>query len=258
MFSSAFQLTLREMRDVFSSPRTLAAMLVIGVLLGLIGPFSTFQYFLLAPRIAYWVFIVLTCYGVGAFGGGFVVNIMHQLKRQPNVVMMIIGGGIGAGLPVAVTVTIANATILGDWEISGFEGVMTLVYCVLVSMCITALHVLFLREDRPSAPKQVPILARLQIQNRGKLLYMSMQDHYINVVTSRGQELLLLRMGDAEKETTGIDGLRIHRSHWIAIEGIKSVDRQNGNYVVEMLDGAKLPISRGQVQAARDAGIIPN
>ena len=85
-----------------------------------------------------------------------------------------------------------------------------------------------------------------------------MQDHYINVVTSRGQELLLLRMGDAEKETTGIEGLRIHRSHWIAIEGIKSVDRQNGNYVVEMLDGAKLPISRGQVQAARDAGIIPN
>ena len=102
------------MRDVFSSPRTLAAHAGHR---GFAWPhwtiFNIFSIFLLAPRIAYWVFIVLTCYGVGAFGGGFVVNIMHQLKRQPNVVMMIVGGGIGAGLPVATTVTIANAAILG-------------------------------------------------------------------------------------------------------------------------------------------------
>ena len=258
MFSRALQLTLREMRALFTSPRTVAAMLILGIMLGLIGPFSTFQYFRTVPRLAYWVFIVFTCYGVGSFGGGLFVNMLFQYQKKPHPIVLIIGGGIGAGIPVAIVVSLANASILGDWEITGFEGTMTLVYCVLVSMCVTALHVLFLREDRPNAPKQVQIIARLQIQNRGTLLYMSMQDHYINVVTSRGQELLLLRMGDAEKETAGIEGLRIHRSHWIAIEGIKSVDRQNGNYVVEMLDGAKLPISRGQVQAARDAGIIPS
>jgi len=256
VIGNALQLTLREMRSLFTAPKTLAAMLILGVMLGLVGPFSTFEFFEPVPRVAYWIGMVFFGYGAGAFGGGLAVNRINQIWKSPNVWFLILCAGLGSGILVSITVILVNAAVLGDWEINGFSGALTVVYCVLISICVAALHVLFLREDRPGASKQIEILARLQIQNRGQLLYMSMQDHYVNVVTSRGQELLLMRLSDAMKEAAGVDGLKIHRSHWIAREGIKRVDRQSGNYVVEMLDGTKLPISRGQIQAAKDAGII--
>jgi len=253
---NAIHLTLREMRQTFASPRVLAAMLILGVLLGLVGPFATFDYFRPIPRIAYWIGMVFFGYAAGTFGGSVMVNIINQIWKSPNVWVVIFGAGTGAGIPVSIVVYIANSAILGDWDIEGFSGILTTVYCILISICIAALHILFLREDRPSAPKSIEILSRLQVQNRGTLLYLSMQDHYVNVVTSRGQELLLMRMSDAIKEADGIEGIKIHRSHWVAIDGVKRVERQNGNYLVEMLDSQKLPVSRGQVQAAKDAGII--
>jgi hypothetical protein len=256
VIGNAIQLTLREMRQMFSSPKTLGAMLILGVILGLVGPFATFDYFAPVPRIAYWIGMVFVGYGAGMFGGGVMVNTINQKWKSPNVWLVILASGVGSGIPVSIVVYVANAAILGDWDIKGFSGLMTVVYCILISICVAALHVLFLRESRPSAPKSIDILARLQIQNRGPLLYLSMQDHYVNVVTSRGQELLLMRMSDAIKEAEGVDGLKIHRSHWVAVNGIKRVERQNSNYLIEMLDGQKLPISRGQVQAAKDAGII--
>lgn len=258
MIGKVFQLTLREMRELFTSPRALAVMTIVGLLLGLIGPFNTFEYFRPATRVGYWLFIVFSCYFVGAFGGGFVVDLLHHSKRKVPLVVVIVLGGIGAGVPVAFMVTLTNALLLGDWEIDGFSGLMTIVYCVLVSMCIVALHVLFLREDSPNHQKRPQLLDRLAVQNRGKLLYLSMQDHYVNVVTSKGKEMLLLRMSDAIKETAGVEGLKVHRSHWVALDAIKKVERANGIYQIEMADGTILPISRGQTQAARDAGIIPN
>jgi len=256
VIGNAIQLTLREMREVFSSPKALAAMFILGIILGLIGPFSTFDYFQPLPRVLYWIGMVFVGYGAGSFGGSFTVNLILQKWKSPNVWVLILTSGLGSGILVTVAVYVVNSAVLGDWDIDGFSGLMTAVYCILISICVSALHVLFLREDKPSAPKSIEILTRLQIQNRGPLLYLSMQDHYVNVVTSRGQELLLMRMSDAIKEANGVEGLKIHRSHWVAIEGIKRAERSNGNHVLEMLDGQKLPISRGQVQAAKDVGII--
>jgi hypothetical protein len=258
VFGKVFQLTLREMQELFTSPRALAVMCIVGLMLGLIGPFNTFEYFRVAPRIAYWLFIVFSCYAVGAFGGGFMVDLLHHMNEKTPLPIIIIAGGFGAGIPVAITVILTNMILIGDWEVDGFGGFMTVVYCVLVSMCIVALHVLFLRDDRPNAPEKPAILDRLQVQNRGALQYLSMQDHYVNVVTSKGKEMLLLRLSDAIKETNGVTGIKIHRSHWVALDAVKSVSRQNGVYQVEMPDGEKLPISRGQIQAAREAGLIPN
>lgn len=231
-------------------------MLILGVMLGLVGPFATFDYFKPIPRIVYWIGMVFVGYAAGFFGGAFALNIINQIWKSPAVWAIILCSGLGSGILVSIAVYIINAAIFGDWQLDGFSGILTAVYCILISICVAALHVLFVREDRPSAPKSIEILSRLQIQNRGTLLYLSMQDHYVNVVTSRGQELLLMRLSDAIKEAQGVEGFKIHRSHWIAIDGVKRVERQNSNHFVEMLDGQKLPISRGQIQTAKDAGLI--
>ena len=116
MFNNALQLTLREMRALFTSPRTLIALVVVGIILGLVGPFSTFSYFRPLPRLVYWIFMVFSCYGVGALGGGIFVNYLFQRFEKPNIGLLIVAGGIGSGIPVALVVITANAAILGDLQ----------------------------------------------------------------------------------------------------------------------------------------------
>ena len=46
----------------------------------------------------------------------------------------------------------------------------------------------------------------------GRLLHLRMQDHYVEVHTAAGSELLLLRFRDALREVEGVNGLQVHRS----------------------------------------------
>ena len=41
-----------------------------------------------------------------------------------------------------------------------------------------------------------------------------MSDHYVEVFTTAGHTVLLMRLGDAVAELEGL-GLRVHRSYWV-------------------------------------------
>lgn len=100
------------------------------------------------------------------------------------------------------------------------------------------------------------ILDRLPSGQRGRLSHMSMQDHYVDVRTDRGGGLVLMRFSDAIAETAGVDGLQIHRSHWIARTMTEGPARLNGKPAVRMQDGSVLPVSRSYIAVARAAGLI--
>lgn len=97
----------------------------------------------------------------------------------------------------------------------------------------------------------VSILDRLKPQNRGNLLRLSVQDHYTEVVTSRGRELVLLRFADALRETGATPGLRVHRSHWIADAHVESLERRDGKLAIIVGDGTVIPVSRSYAGEVR-------
>lgn len=253
------QLTLREMREMFGSARVWAGIVTVALIIGLIGPFQTFSYFSPGPRIAYWLTTVVVTYAGGVFAGSLVINTFEYHFRTTKAVLHIILGGLGAGTMVAILITGINGVALGDWKIPGFESIMAWVYCVAISMCISALHYIYQRpnSDVINPPKQVPLMARLNVKNRGQLYYLSMQDHYVNIVTSNGAELILLRLADAIKETDGVAGVKVHRSHWVALDAVSETRKKGSGMVAVMKDGAELPISRGQMDEARAAGLLP-
>ncbi|WP_036221034.1 LytTR family DNA-binding domain-containing protein [Maritalea myrionectae] len=259
MNDGPLQLTLREMREMFGSGRVWAGIITVAVLIGIIGPFQTFSYFALGPRLAYWLTTVVVTYTGGVFAGSLVINAFEYYLKTTNAVLHVIVAGTGAGSTVAVLITLINGVALGDWEIPGFVSFMVWVYCVAISICISALHYIFQRPQSEviNPPKQVPLMARLNVKNRGQLYYLSMQDHYVNIVTSKGAELILLRLADAIKETDGVPGVKIHRSHWVALDAVTETRKKGSTLVAVMKDGAELPISRGQTEAARAAGLLP-
>ena len=101
-----------------------------------------------------------------------------------------------------------------------------------------------------------PLLDRLAPERRGELYYLTMQDHYVEVVTSNGTSLVLLRLADAIKETAPLDGVQIHRSHWVARNAVRETERQGDRLVVKMANGITLPVSRSRRNALKDAGLL--
>jgi len=100
-------------------------------------------------------------------------------------------------------------------------------------------------------PSQAPILSRLKPENRGALIRLAVRDHYTEVITSRGRELVLLRFGDALMEIGDTEGMRLHRSHWIATDHVAGLRRDNGKLLVVARDGIEMPVSRPYADAVR-------
>jgi hypothetical protein len=264
---------LRELQRILAQPRLWAALIGGGLLIGLIGPFGTFDSLALLPRLAYWIAIVVLTYVAGLATVHLVVAVFFR-PRTARLAPYLVAGAV-AGLPVAAIVVGLNSQLFG--EPSNLRAALVLTaYCVAISAIVSVLVALFsIPQAGPEAaeteaaaaahaapvtslppePRRPAILDRLPVHLRGKLAYMSMQDHYVDVHTDKGSTLVLMRLADAIAETGGVVGLQIHRSHWVASAAVTAAVRRDGRLLLRMTDGAELPVSRSYMAAVQQAGL---
>jgi DNA-binding LytR/AlgR family response regulator len=100
-------------------------------------------------------------------------------------------------------------------------------------------------------------LDRLALAKRGTLIALSVEDHYVRVRTDRGEAMVLMRLSDAIGETAPVKGLRVHRSHWVALDAVVAAKRRGDGAILTMAAGPEIPVSRANVAAIRDAGLLP-
>lgn len=106
----------------------------------------------------------------------------------------------------------------------------------------------------PPPPK---FLERLPLKLRGADVWaVEAEDHYLRLHTSKGQDLILMRLADAVDELAGIEGAQVHRSWWVAREAIADARRGDGRAVLTLKDGSEVPVSRTYAKVIRDAGWI--
>ena len=250
------QSTLRETQAHFSSPRTWIAILIVGVLIGLTGPFNTFQYIALLPRLAYWLVLCAACYAIGFFGATGLETWLGPHLR-PRWLRLLVTGLL-PGIPIAFFVHLTNGLSFGFTE-NGLIGLVTLlVYCPLIALGITVASALAatpapIAEITPQTPT---LLERLPRPLRGRLLHLAVADHYVDVTTERGHALVLIRLSDAMRETAPVQGLQVHRSHWVALDAVRRSTRQAGKPVLELENGTLVPVSRSFLPAVRAAGLL--
>ena len=103
---------------------------------------------------------------------------------------------------------------------------------------------------------EAALLARLSERSRGELLHLRMQDHYVEVHTAAGRELLLLRFRDALREVESVNGLQVHRSHWVARKAVAGVERRGGRIALRLVNGSRVPVSRSFAPELRSRGWI--
>jgi DNA-binding LytR/AlgR family response regulator len=65
-----------------------------------------------------------------------------------------------------------------------------------------------------------------------------------------------MRLGDAIDELAPLDGMRVHRSWWVARVGVERVKRSGERLSLILRSGAEAPVARGSVRVLKDAGWI--
>lgn len=104
-------------------------------------------------------------------------------------------------------------------------------------------------EERGTAGKPECLLERLPVAVGRQLISITADLHYLHVTTRRGRATILGSLAEAEADL-GQRGLRIHRSHWVALEAVRRLRRTTKGMRCELADGRLLPISRRRVAVA--------
>jgi len=101
----------------------------------------------------------------------------------------------------------------------------------------------------------VRFLERLPPKLKGAVLYaVSAEDHYLRLHTSKGSDLILMRLSDALVELEGLEGAQTHRSWWVAKEAVESARREGDRVMLTLKGGVEAPVSRPNVRPLREAG----
>lgn len=240
------------MRTLAGDIRTWAALAALSLIVGIMGPFGTFEIPAVA-RLAYWTTVVLATATTGTLVAGVLERVIGD--RLPRLLRAAVAGAL-AGPPIVLVVVLINAAAFGLW-FRPIDLVTLTSYCALISACITALTVIMVPPQVAVAAEAQPaLLERIPLPQRGRLIHLEVADHYVQVTTERGRTMLLLRLSDAIRETAPVPGLQVHRSHWVALDAVRRATRQSGKPVLELENGAVIPVSRSYLNAVKAAGLL--
>lgn len=91
------------------------------------------------------------------------------------------------------------------------------------------------------------LVDQLPASKRGDILYLKSELHYLLVVTSAGQSLILCNLKDAIKACSSLDGLQPHRSYWVKKSAIREFRKDGRAGVLVLSNGTEIPVSRSNV-----------
>ena len=232
--------------------RTLQGFLVpvlAGLVLAVLAPLGTAG-FAFIWRLAYWVGLSLA----GSLGAMAANALLVRRRSEAGFVLRVAVQALGATVAVA-------PFVIGLFGISGLAGLaLTLFYVAMISAVIATVGELAGERTQnarpPDAPAaRPPLMDRLPLGLREATLHaIASEDHYVRVYTDRGEHMLLMRLGDAEDLAAPVDGVKPHRSWWVAKDGVDRIEREGGKRSIRLRSGLAVPVSRSGAKALREAG----
>lgn len=239
--------------------------LTLGVLLGLIGPFGTFE-MSAGVRMAFWLGTLLMGYAI--FRPFLIVSEwVGETLRVPQLV----AGGLAlmiAALPLTFLIALFFAGFDAARALTG-KGLIGLYLQVwLIGFLVNAVFVLTLgrsaKKTKPatgapdpdkasvpaSAPSQSPSTRLLP--DVGPVYALKGEDHYVRIFGQSGEQLVLMRLRDAIADLQDDQGVQVHRSWWVSRTAVASVRRIGRTAELTLVDGTVVPVARDMMPRLRE------
>jgi len=229
-----------------------------GVVLALLGPLGT-DSAPLAQRLAYWLALA----EVGVAFGILTSMALRRLLDPGDKHIFLIAALTAAciTLPVsAVVFEITTRFFAGRGRFGWSGDLLGFVPPVLViSLAISLISTLARRPAHtraaPPGASRPRFSERLPLRLRGAEIHaVQAEDHYLRVHTSRGSDLILMRLADAVAELEGLEGAQTHRSWWVAKKAVRAARRGHNRAVLELPGDIEAPVSRTYVSALKAEG----
>ena len=229
-------------RPAMHLPEQAAGFVLAASVATLTGPFQTDE-MPLGPRAVYWIVTI-------GLPWALIVGLIVLLGRLapsrdwPPLRRVV------TAMALAAAPTAALVWAVDGWMTGDTGGAPTWAMLLNVAVLFAVIGGLVLARLRPRlvAPGPLParnaFLDRLPPKLGTALISLTAQDHYVEVVTAKGRELIHMRFADALEELGGYPGQQIHRSHWISAHAYAGIATENGRAVAHLLDGRSLPVSR--------------
>jgi len=247
-------------------------MIVAGIILALIGPFGSYE-LPLVQRLILWPLMILCGYPI--FGGlGAVAHWLAEAVRIPYAVTVALGLIVGS-MPMTLLVMLLWRRASIDQALqSPLLGAIYLQVLVIGVIIHTAMYLLF----RPAAdheamtPPVLPptlqptagtpdsgtaasIAPNLPLPpGFGPVRALKGEDHYVRVIGDDHEELVLMRLRDAIERLGHADGLRVHRSWWVAKDAVVSIRRAGRTAIISLTSGHEAVVARDMMPQLRAAG----
>lgn len=245
-------------------------MIGVGIALAALGPFGSFELGSFGARLAYWVPAALLGYAIFRPITLAAVLIAQRLALPEFPAALI--GTLVAAFPA--TLAIAYLGGYGPDAPPSFDELFQLyVQVAVIGVLVMAIFVLmeghFSRsaaepaaepatepspEPSPAAAPPSPFLDRLPAAWRDRLVALEMEDHYVRAHGPDASTLILQRMRDAEAELAPMEGMRVHRSWWVARWAVEQAVRDGRTTRLRLVGGLEAPVARERIAALRDAG----
>lgn len=208
-------------------------------------------------RLGYWLLVMESGATLGAVVSP-VIQGWGRLRHRPA------AEGLLVSLVIAIPLTIlligANSLFF-DAPTGWIEGVVIFGVVLMVSMLMTALNYstaptqVVVVTDAAGSAREPRFTARLPLRLQHAALHaLEAQDHYLQVHTDAGSELILMRLSDAIDELDGMDGARCHRSWWVARSAVTDVIQREGRVTLKLVGDLMVPVSRTYLPELRAGG----
>ncbi len=251
------QFTLRGLRRQVAGHA--AALAGIVALFAFIGPFGTYDSMGPLGRTGYWLLAMSGNWSIWAGSVLLVLHLTHDwpLRRRGPALAL---AAVLAAVP-GTAVVFAAETLFRPGYV-GLERLPEVYLGVAVIGLLISAAVLAVRNRPASQTPEAPAPARPRFLDRlphgiGRdLVCLRMADHYVEAFTTEGSDLVLMRFADAIAELEGADGMRVHRSYWVARAHVTGSTRENGRPALCLTGGHKVPVSRTYLPEVRAAGLI--
>jgi len=206
-------------------------------------------------RFTYWFGLMV----LGWLWGMVVSNVVFsRIGRPRSIWLRVAATALVLSIPYSAVVGLASVLAFHSnfsrpADIAALFGAVFAVSAVMI-----ALNVLVDRHTRgATSASSMPakFLDRLPLKLRGAEIWaVEAEDHYLRLHTSKGQDLILMRLSDAVAELEGIEGAQTHRSWWVARDGVTEAARGDGRATLTLKDGVQAPVSRTHARLLRERG----
>lgn len=99
-------------------------------------------------------------------------------------------------------------------------------------------------DEATQRAENLSILPMLSPPMEGAIIRMEAQEHYVVVVSTGEQRMVLGRFSDFVSTLPQSFGLQVHRSHWIAANAAQEIFQDKRNMKVRLNNGDVVPVSR--------------